>query len=240
MITPQILSDHEQLSRRAADWLAERLRQRPTSLVSLAAGSTPGRTYELVAELGKREPALVAGARWLKLDEWGGLAMDDPASCEHQLRRTLITPLAAGDRYTAFESQPADPVAECARIARWLDANGPIDVCVLGLGINGHLGFNEPADHLMPHAHVARLSDSSLTHAMLQETTGRPTYGVTLGIADLIQAREVLMLVSGATKRSPLERFLSGRIETQFPASLLHLHPRVTALVDAEAAGRGE
>lgn len=240
MIVPQILPDHEQLSRHAADWLFERIRQRPTSLVSLAAGSTPGRTYELLAERGKREPEVVAHARWLKLDEWGGLAMDDPATCEYQLQRTLITPLAAGNRYIAFESQSPDPAAECARIARWLDANGPIDVAVLGLGMNGHLGFNEPADSLTPHAHVATLSDSSLAHAMLQQAAGRPTYGVTLGIADLIQAREVLLLVSGATKRSPLERLLSGRIATQFPASLLHLHPQVTALVDAAAIGGGE
>jgi galactosamine-6-phosphate isomerase len=240
MIVPQIFSDHEQLSRHAADWLFERLRPRPTSLVSLAAGSTPGRTYELLAERGKREPAVVAHARWLKLDEWGGLAMDDPATCEFQLRRTLIAPLSAVDRYTAFESQPAEPAAECARIAGWLAANGPIDLCVLGLGMNGHLGFNEPADRLTPHAHVAELAEASMTHAMLKQTTGRPTFGVTLGIADLIQAREVLLLVSGATKRSPLKRLLSGQIETQFPASFLHLHPRVTALVDAHAIGPRE
>ena len=104
--------------------------------------------------------------------------MDDPATCEFQLRRTLIAPLSAGDRYTAFESQPADPAAECARIASWLAANGPIDMCVLGLGMNGHLGFNEPANQLTPHAHVAELAETSMTHAMLEQTTGRPTYGV--------------------------------------------------------------
>jgi galactosamine-6-phosphate isomerase len=181
----------------------------------------------------------VARVRWIKLDEWGGLAMDDPATCEFQLRRTLITPLGAADRYTAFESQPADRATECARIAGWIASNGPIDLCVLGLGMNGHLGFNEPADRLTPHAHIAKLTEASLTHAMLEQTTGRPTYGLTLGIADLLQAREVLLLVSGASKRSPLQRLLSGQIETQFPASFLHLHPRVTALVDAQAKGQG-
>jgi galactosamine-6-phosphate isomerase len=240
MIAPQVFPDHEEMSRHAANWLAERIRQRPESLISLAAGSTPGRTYELLAERGMREPSIFARARWLKLDEWGGLTMDDPATCEYQLRRILITPLDAGDRYTSFASQPADPAVECARIAAWLAANGPIDVAVLGLGINGHLGFNEPADKLTPHAHVADLSDASLTHAMLNETTGRPTYGVTLGIADLLQAREVLLVVSGTTKQSPMKRLLRGKIETQFPASFLHLHPRVTALVDAAANGQSK
>jgi galactosamine-6-phosphate isomerase len=239
MIEPRILSDHEALSRQAAAWLADQLRERPTALVCLAAGSTPGRTYELLAERGAAEPGLVARCRWLKLDEWGGLAMDDPATCEHQLRSTLVAPLGAANRYTAFESRPEDPAAECARVADWLHENGPIDLCVLGLGVNGHLGFNEPADFLVPHAHVAQLSASSLTHAMLQCSRGRPTFGLTLGMADLLQSRGVLLLVSGPTKRGPLKRLLSGRITTDFPASLLHLHPRVTLLVDSESFPNG-
>lgn len=235
MIEPHVLTDYESLSRRAVAWLVERLRERPASVVCLASGATPLRTYELLAERGAVEPALVARCRLLKLDEWGGLAMSDPATCEHQLCTTLVTPLGAVDRYIAFESQPGDPAAECSRIAGWLDQNGPIDVCVLGLGINGHLGFNEPADFLEPHAHVAQLSESSLAHAMLRQSQGRPTFGLTLGMADLLQSREVLLLVSGATKRDPMKRLLAGRISTDFPASLLHLHPRVTLLADAAA-----
>lgn len=235
MIQPQTYPDHEAISQRAADWLCERLRERPDSLISLAAGGTPARLYELLAERGRAEPALVASCRFIKLDEWGGLAMDDPATCEHQLRRLLIDPLAAGDRYTAFQSQPEDPAAECARIAAWLEANGPIDVAVLGLGINGHIGFNEPADALRPHAHVAKLSDASLTHDMLGRTTSRPTFGITLGMADLLQAREVLFLASGPAKREPLRRQLRGELTTLFPASFLHLHPRVTLLCDKAA-----
>lgn len=235
MIQPQVLANHEAMSQHAADWLSERLRERPDSLISLAAGSTPQRLYELLAERGLEEPSLVAACRFIKLDEWGGLAMDDPATCEAQLRRVLIGPLAAGGRYTAFQSQPKDAAAECARVAAWLDANGPIDVAVLGLGINGHVGFNEPAGVLAPHAHVAELSSESLTHDMLKRSAGRPTYGVTLGMADLLHAREILLLVSGQAKREALRRQLAGRLTTDFPASLLHLHPRVTLLCDRTA-----
>ena len=110
---------------------------------------------------------------------------------------------------------------------------------ILVTGANGHLGFNEPADCLEPHAHIAQLAASSLTHAMLQRSQGRPTFGLTLGMADLLQSREVLLLVSGPTKRGPLARLLSGRITTDFPASLLHLHPQVTLLCDAAAYPSG-
>lgn len=235
MIQPQIFPDHEAMSQHAADWLCERLRERLDALISLAAGGTAARLYELLAERGRAEPSLVARCRFIKLDEWGGLAMDDAATCEHQLRRLLIDPLSAGDRYIAFQSQPDDAAPECARIAEWLEAHGPIDVAVLGLGINGHIGFNEPAAALQPHAHVAQLSDASLTHDMLGRTTGRPSFGITLGMADLLQAREILFLASGPAKREPLQRQLSGELTTAFPASLLHLHPRVTMLCDEAA-----
>jgi len=193
------------------------------------------RTYDLLAERRAAEPRLFDHVRLLKLDEWGGLPRNDPASCETHLRRALVTPLALSDRYVGFDGQPADPLAECARVAAWLNENGPIDVCVLGLGVNGHLGFNEPAEFLQPHAHVAHLSNASLSHAMLRETQSKPSYGLTLGMADLLQSRQVLLLVTGDAKRVPLARLLEGRITTQFPASLLALHANVVLLCDEAA-----
>ena len=208
---------------------------KPTSLLCLAAGSTPTRTYELLALEGAKEPTLFQHCRIIKLDEWGGLPPGDPATCDSQLRTTLVSPLRLTERYVAFESNPLDPNAECARIAAWLDQNGPIDISVLGLGINGHLGFTEPAEYLQPFAHVAELSQASLAHAMLAKSAVRPTYGLTLGMADLIQSRRILLLVSGSTKRDPLQRLLGGRLSTEFPASILQVHPNMLLICDAAA-----
>jgi galactosamine-6-phosphate isomerase len=191
--------------------------------------------YALLGEHYRCEPKLFERMRVLKLDEWGGVAMDDPASCERFLRQTIVEPLELHDRYVGFDSQSPDPAAETARIAAWLEAHGPIDVCVLGLGMNGHLGFNEPSGRLCPHAHIAQLSADSLRHAMLDLARTRPTYGLTLGMADLLQARQVLLLVSGAAKSEPLGKLLKGEISTEFPASLLWLHSKVTLLCDAAA-----
>jgi galactosamine-6-phosphate isomerase len=220
------------MSRHAADWLVERLRENSDALVCLASGNTPTRAYEILAAHYAAERKLFERMRAIKLDEWGGLAMDDPGSCEHHLRRTVIDPLGLNDRYVAFDGQSPAPADECDRIARWLAENGPIDLCVLGLGVNGHLGFNEPGPILQPHAHLAQLSPASLAHAMLSRTTVRPTFGLTLGIADILQSRRILLLVSGAAKRDPLARLLDGSISTQFPASLLSLHASVTLLCD--------
>ena len=235
MIKPQVFADHDAVSQRAAQWLVEGLREKPNALLCLATGATPVQTYQRLAERGAAEPALISRCHVLNLDEWGSLAMDDPAACGYSLRTTLVAPLGLADRYLEFDGQAVDPQAECARVGGWLKLHGPIDLCVLGLGLNGHLGFNEPAEALQPHAHVAELSQASLAHAMLRERADRPTYGFTLGMADLMQSRRVMLLVTGAAKQEPLRRTLNGQITTQFPASLLQLHPDVTLLCDKAA-----
>lgn len=228
--------DYESLSRAAAERAIARLRRKPDLLLCAASGATPHRTYELLAEQGGAEPALFEQMRLLKLDEWGGLPMHDPATCESHLQSTLVEPLGLRDRYTAFDSAAVQQ-PDCDRIATWLRAHGPIDLCILGLGLNGHLGFNEPAEFLRPHAHVATLSATSLTHAMLNQSNRRPSYGLTLGMADLLQAREILVLVAGSAKRAALSQLMLAEITPQFPASLLWLHPQTTVLCDAEVQG---
>jgi galactosamine-6-phosphate isomerase len=233
----QIEATHEAMSRRAAQLIAAGARENPRLLLGLATGSTPAGAYDLFADHARREPHLFNRIRLLKLDEWGGLAMNDPATCEAYLRQKLIEPLAiTSDRYIVWNSRPGDPEAECRRIATWLADHGPIDLCVLGLGANGHLAFNEPADFLTPGPHVARLTETSLRHPMLQSARGRPQFGLTVGMADILQSRRVLLLVSGGHKATQLRRFMEGRITTQFPASFLLLHPNLTVLCDREAA----
>jgi galactosamine-6-phosphate isomerase len=235
MISLHVSPNHEEMSQAAAERLAVELRRRPDSLLCLATGATPTRTYELLAGRRSGEPGLFALARILKLDEWGGIPPDDSASCEQYLRRSLIDVLDLHDSYVGFATDPADPAAECRRVEEWLDRNGPIDLCVLGLGVNGHLGFNEPARALIPRAHVARLSESSLGHSMLKGASRTPTYGLTLGMADLLQSRRIALLVSGAAKREPLRRVLEASICTEFPASFLQLHADVSIYCDAAA-----
>jgi putative deaminase/isomerase len=239
MLRPSVFPDHERASQFAADWLVEHLRVKPNSVICLATGATPMRAYALFAEQATKEPSLVDRCRLVKLDEWGGLPMNDLATCEQHLRNALVAPLRMADRYVGFESQPTNIEAECARVANWLHENGPIDLCVLGLGLNGHVGFNEPAAFLQPHVHIACLSDESLAHAMIDGCDEPPEYGLTLGMADVLRSRHILLIVTGAAKRGPLERLLSGRITTGFPASLLQLHGDVRLVCDAAAIGHG-
>jgi len=231
-----VLSKHstaEQMSRAAADLVLEELRRKPDLLLCTATGASPTRTYQLLAEERERDPALFQRLRILKLDEWGGLAMDDPGSCETYLQQYVLGPLGVSkDRYVGFQSQPRDPEAECARIQTWLNSNGPVDVCILGLGTNGHLAMNEPAEALKPFAHVAQLAKTTLGHSMLAQSARRPSFGLTLGLSDIFQSRKIALPVIGSQKSEQLARLMKGEISTQFPASLLWLHPAVTCFCE--------
>lgn len=229
-------ADYEAMSQAAVERIVAQLRRKPDALLILATGTTPERTYQLLAERGRIEPGLCDCLRVLKLDEWGGLSMDDPATCEVALRRTLVGPLDIGPaRFFGWQSSPPDVEEECRRMHRWLEAHGPADLCVLGLGINGHLGFNEPGEHLKPGPHRAELANESRQHLMLSQARRQPGYGLTLGLRDILQSREILLLVSGAQKQAQLCRLLRPEITPHFPASFLWLHPDVTVCCDGAA-----
>ena len=232
----QRAADYEAMSLAAAARMEAQLRRKPDSLMILASGCTPERAYELLAGRGQVEPELCARLRILKLDEWGGLRMNDPATCEVAMRRALIGPLRIGpDRFVGWQSMPSDIAAECHRMGQWLENHGPADLCVLGLGLNGHLGFNEPGGHMQAGPHRAELSIESKQHPMLNVSSRQPGYGLTLGLRNILQSREILLLVSGARKEFQLRRLLQPEITSQIPASFLWLHPDVTVCCDEGA-----
>ncbi len=230
-----VCEDFEGMSRAAAGILAEAVSQNPALLLCAASGGSPTRTYELFAV----DKQLGDQLRVLKLDEWAGLAMDDPASCEAYLQRYLIGPLGLPpERYISFDGAAADLPAECAALQQRINDAGPIDLCVLGVGLNGHLALNEPADTIKAGCHVAVLAESSKTHPMLDGRGTPLSHGLTLGMADILRSRQILVLVSGEQKREVMEKLLSRKVTPQFPASFLWLHKNVVFLCD-EAAMAG-
>jgi len=225
------------MSQEAADFICRELEQRPNLLLCVSAGSTPTRAYQLLAARYAREPGLFDQMRVLQIDEWCGLAPGSPATCHADLRTKILGPLrVTPDRYKGFRTNAPGPEAECGRIARWLAAHGPIDICVLGLGANGHVAMNEPGAAMTPHVHLAELARSSRHHAMLKTLAKKPRYGLTLGMEDILRSRRILLLVNGKRKRPALSRLMKPLITTRFPASFLWLHSDATVLCDREAA----
>jgi len=237
----RISDDEESLIRDAADAIADEIRSNPRLLLCVATGESPRRVYELLARKKEDEPQLFDRIRILKLDEWGGLAMDDPASCEVYIRKLLIEPLGISENRTfGFRSDAEDPDAECDRIREFVLQEGPIDLLILGLGADGHIAMNMPAEWLNAQAHVEPISGLLRAHPMLAQARGEVRYGLTLGMNEIVQARKVFLIAGGRSKREPVQRLIDEGVSSRFPASFLWLCADVTCFSDWEAAVRIE
>ena len=220
-----------QMSAHAAKIIMDELERKKDLALCTATGNSPTGTYQLLADAFLDDPKLFEGLHVLKLDEWGGLSADHPSSCERYLQEQLLNPLKiSNDRYTGFLPNPKNPEAECARIQRLIEKKETIDLCILVLGKNGHIGFNEPAEALHPFCHVAELSEESKAHGMVSELPERPEYGMTLGIQNILSAKRIILLICGNGKEEAATMLLKEKVTPRFPVTFLWLHPNVDCL----------
>lgn len=230
------LNSYDALSREAASMILKEQERKKNLLLCAATGGSPTGTYAAMKKTFDEKPLSFSGLRVIKLDEWGGVPMNTPFNCECYLQEHLIGPLQiSSDRYITFQSDPKNPAEECERIQSELRKSGPIDICILGLGMNGHLALNEPDDFLEAGPHVARLSESSLTHPMVLAMKNKPGYGLTLGMTDIFQSSCILLLISGEKKKAITAELFKKRISTTLPASFLWLHPNAICMIDEDA-----
>ncbi len=217
----------------AADLLARQLREDPRSVLALPTGNTP---LGLYAELISRSRAgllSLADARIFNLDEYCGVSRADPHSYAAYLHEHLITPLALlPDRVRLLRGDAADMQAECRAYDAALAERGGIDMCLLGLGANGHIAFNEPGSPWDRRTHVVDLSHSlRAAHERQAGSPWRiPAQGVTLGIGTLLEARQVLLLIAGAHKRAARDALFRGVADLDWPVTSLLRHPSVTII----------
>jgi glucosamine-6-phosphate deaminase len=245
--------DYPALSRRAAALIDAAVRERPAIVLALPTGATPIGTYRELVRL-RRE----TGTNWsqvtvFNLDEYLGVTPDHPESYAHFMRAHLFSGInvPAAQRHIP-DGLASHPTAEARRYEAEIDAAGGIDLAVLGVGTNGHLGFNEPAEALVGATHVADLTDDTWRRNFpeLAERQGsgswvqgpgeRPAMfrqAYTMGIGTILQAQRVLLLASGDRKREVIAEALNGPITPHNPASFLQLHRDVTLLLDKAAAG---
>ncbi|HTL56390.1 MAG TPA: 6-phosphogluconolactonase [Candidatus Limnocylindrales bacterium] len=233
----RVATSYEVMGAEVAQAILSGIKQKPDLLLCVSAGGTPSGAYNCLAAQYARQPRLFKKLRVIQIDEWGGLPRDHAATCQTDLRAKLLSPLQiTTDRFVGFRSDASNPEKECRRVAQWLADNGPIDICILGLGLNGHVAMNEPGRAGQPYAHVANLAPSSQGHPMLKSLSRKPAYGLTLGLAEILQSRKIFLLVSGKKKRAPLRRLNNPSVSSRFPASFIWLHPDATLFCDREAA----
>lgn len=231
-----VLSSSEWADRIAAD-LAARVRAEPALRLCLPTGETPAPVYAALVELAVRGDASLASAEVVLLDEYVGLPEGDPARGGDRLRRELIDRLPSPPAVFHEIDLTTDPDTAAARHDA-VAASG-LGLTLLGLGLNGHIGLNEPGSTVDSPTRVVQLTATSRGIATDRYgAAASPTSGITLGVARLLESREIWLLVNGERKAEILARALDGPETDAYPASFLRRHPALRVIADEPAASR--
>lgn len=245
---PEVLDNGAAVAERVAALLLQARQEHPQLPLGLATGRTMEPVYAALVRLVQGLPTserLDLGGHWrsFNLDEYVGLGPADPASFAAAMERQLAAPLGlARARLQLPDGLASDPLLEAERYGAAVAAAGGIGLQLLGLGLNGHIGFNEP-----PCAADARCRVVTLSASTRHQNAGAfggsaqavPEQAITLGLSEILAARQVLLVVTGSAKAPVLQRLLQDPPGPQLPASWLHRHPAVTLIVDRDAWGRG-
>ncbi len=229
---------HEALSRHAAKLIIDILTQNPSAVLGLATGGTPKRTYELLVEDHRKNGTSYQSVTAYNLDEYLGIPAEHETSYKTYMKRTLFDHIDIEPSQCFIpDGMTDDADRECLDYEDIIDTN-PADIQILGIGRNGHIGFNEPAT-----------SFDSLTHRiMLDEKTRHdnaryfstlsdvPKEAITMGIKSIMKAKHILLIASGKAKAAAIKAMLEGPVTPACPASALRNHDHVTVLLDEEAA----
>jgi len=234
-----IARDYDQMSRKAACILAAQLIQRPESVLGLATGDTPGGLYRELIHLHGEGEIDFSRASSFNLDEYVGLGADNPQSYRYFMRDQLFDHVNINAGRTHIPDGTAGDIeVECLRYEEAILGAGGIDIQILGLGRDGHIGFNEPGRELNARTHHAHLNDSTI-EANARFFANReevPTSAITMGIGTIMAARRILLLASGPSKAEPVRGMVRGPITPELPASVLQLHPDAIVILDEAAA----
>lgn len=231
-----VFHDYRSLSREAARRIAALLIQKPNAVLALPTGETPLGLYEQLVRLSQEHLLDFSKATIFILDEFLGIPKEHTCSFHRYMEEHLLS-FVTVNKFCAPNPQPQDANEECERYERLIIESGGLDLAVLGLGINGHIAFNEPGTCFESRTHVATLTHE--TRMRLSRQFGglerTPSHAITMGIKTIMNARSILLLVSGKEKKATLHKCLYGPISKELPASVLQLHPNLTVLADQDA-----
>ena len=229
---------YEALSRRAVIHLVEYVKDIDHPLICMASGDSPAGLYKVIVEMVQQNLLDISGWYFVGLDEWAGMNGDDEGSCRFHLNNQFFHPLQiAEDRICFFDGKEKDMQQECNRIEDFIRQHGGIDVAIVGLGMNGHIGMNEPGVLMSLRSHIAEIDP--LTQQVGQKYFTKEqklSHGLTLGMATIMEAKEIMLVVNGTHKAEIVKQAVEGEISEQLPASYLRNHIGLSVYLDKNAA----
>lgn len=234
-------ADYQAMSRRAANIIAAEVMRKPDCVLGLATGSTPIGTYQRLVEMNDAGDISFQEVQTVNLDEYKGLAPDHDQSYRYFMQTNLFDHINIDPANTNVPNGMAeDPEAACAQYDEIIRSMGGVDIQVLGMGHNGHIAFNEPADHFPLGTHVVELQESTINAnaRFFASADEVPRKAMTMGIGNIMAAKQILVVVNGEAKADIVKQAFTGPITPMVPASILQLHPNVIVVGDQAAMSK--
>ena len=229
--------DYDEMSDRAADIVCVIVKEKPNCVLGLATGSSPVGLYQRMIQDHQDNGTSYAAVQTVNLDDYLGLGRNHPESYYSFMQKNLFSGIDIKPENTYLPEDGEDRLGQCKKYEDIL--NGfDIDLQLLGIGSNGHIGFNEPGTQFDSKTHVVDLDESTRRdNARFFDSIDEvPTQAITMGIASIMRAKQILIIASGENKAEAVKAMINGPVTTDVPASALQSHPNVTVIVDEAAA----
>lgn len=233
-----VCKDYEELSQKAAKMVASVVTLNPSCVLGLATGSTPVGTYQELIRLYNAGEVDFSDVTTFNLDEYYPIAPENPQSYHYFMRQNLFDHINIRPENTHIPNGMAkDTGEECRQYEEEIAAKGGIDLQILGIGQNGHIGFNEPDDNLNTSTHLTALTESTISanSRFFEKKEDVPQQALTMGISTILRSKKILLLANGKAKHPVVRELLTEDINTEIPATLLKVHRDVVLLCDKEA-----
>lgn len=233
-----ISNTHEESSQKAANAIQAFMANKPYPLICVASGDSPAGIYRNFVTSGSKKELDLNHWSFLGLDEWVGLNGNDEGSCRYHLNAQLFSPLKiANSQICFFDGASKNLEEQCQITESTIQKHGGIELAILGLGMNGHIGMNEPNTSALTRSHIIELD--LITAQVGQKYFQSPqtlSQGITLGIASLLEAKTIILIVNGEKKAAIVKQVVEGEITEKTPASILRRHPNCFIYLDKAAA----
>jgi len=236
-----ITKDYDEMSRKAARLIAEQVRRKPNSVLGLATGSTPLGTYRELIRMHREEGLDFSKVITFNLDEYYGLAPDHPQSYHYFMFENFFKHVNVNPKNIHIPDGLAKDVrAFCKEYEEEIKRAGGIDLQLLGIGRDGHIGFNEPGSPLMGRTTLVALAEETIKDnaRFFKSEDEVPRLAITMGCGTIMEARRILLLANGENKAEAIAATVEGPITSQVTASVLQMHPDVTVIIDEAAASK--
>ena len=232
-----VVKDYQAMSDLAAEIIANTIKTNPSCTLGLATGSSPIGTYQNLVKDVKAGEISFKDVKTYNLDEYCGISRSHPQSYHYFMHDNLFNHVDIDEANVHIPAVSNDHLEEDCKTYNDMLHNATIDLQLLGIGGNGHIGFNEPGTSFEQETFIVKLTDKTRqdNKRFFNSIDEVPTHAITMGIKNIMQAKRILMLISGVNKADTVVKLLSGNITTDFPASVLNNHPDVTVIIDQDA-----